>query len=97
MAADDDAGVVAPEEEEALVLEVVVAVQPVLQGQVREDVARLRYPHLSDTARMDTVFTDSMPDLLHSVNFKLVSQRCNRTKYVMSTHLEKQSTGALLT
>ena len=60
MASDDYARVVAPQEEEALVLEVVVAVQPVLQSQVREHVARLRYPHLSDTAGMDTVLTDSM-------------------------------------
>ena len=46
VAADHHAGVVAPQEEQPLVLKVVVPVEPVLQGEVGEDVGRLRYENL---------------------------------------------------
>ena len=61
VAPDHHAGVVAPQEQQPLVLKVVVSIEPVLQGKVGEDVGRLRYEHL--------------PDWLHDTRFRHVAAR----------------------
>lgn len=47
MPADDDAGVVSPKQQQVAVVEVVVSVDPVFQGQIGEDVVGLRDEDLS--------------------------------------------------